>query len=63
MDESTSALNPEIERELYTEITRRTNVTVISIAHRMALAQYHDLRLTIVGDGSGQWHVEQLEKR
>ena len=56
-------MNPEIERELYTEITRRTNVTVISIAHRMALAQYHDLRLTIVGDGSGQWHVEQLEKR
>lgn len=60
LDESTSALNPEIEKELYTEITRRTTVTVISIAHRMALAQYHHVRLTIVGDGTGDWNVEKL---
>lgn len=63
LDESTSALNPEIEKELYEEITSSTDVTVISIAHRMALSKYHDARLHIVGDGSGKWSVEKLPKR
>ena len=34
--------------------------TVISIAHRLALAKYHQKRLHIVGDGSGEWRVETL---
>ena len=64
LDESTSALNPEIEADLYAEITNGSlDVTVISIAHRMALSKYHDKRLHIVGDGSGQWTVEDLTRR
>ena len=64
LDESTSALNPEIEEKLYSEITSGSmKVTVISIAHRMALSKYHDKRLHIEGDGSGKWTVESLSKR
>ena len=64
LDESTSALNPEIEADLYSEITNGSmDVTVISIAHRMALSKYHDKRLHIVGDGSGKWTVEELPGR
>jgi len=57
------ALNPEIESQLYEEMTTNSNVTVISIAHRLALSKYHDARLHIVGDGSGDWSLEQLEPR
>ena len=63
LDESTSALNPEIEKELYEEITRSTDVSVISIAHRMALSKYHDARLHILGDGRGECSEEKLPKR
>jgi ABC-type uncharacterized transport system fused permease/ATPase subunit len=63
LDESTSALNPEIEKELYTEIASSTDVTVISIAHRMALSKYHDYKLQIIGDGSGDWKIEKLQER
>ena len=61
LDESTSALNPEMEKELYTEITSTKSVTVISIAHRMELAKYHDKQLQILGDGSGRWTLKDLD--
>lgn len=63
LDESTSALNPEMEKQLYTELTKTQDVTIISIAHRLELAKYHDKELKIDGDGSGQWTLENLDRQ
>jgi len=60
LDEATSAVNPEGEKELY----RRTvamRTTVFSIAHRMELRHYHQLELQLTGDGSGDWRLLPLQ--
>ena len=63
LDESTSALNPEMEKQLYTELTKTEDVTIVSIAHRLELAKYHDKQLKIDGDGSGRWTLETLDRK
>ena len=61
LDESTSSLNPEMEKQLYTEMAKDENLTIISIAHRLELAKYHHKQLKIDGDGSGRWTLESLD--
>ena len=47
LDEATSSLDPEAEAELYTTIGHRLpETTVVSIAHRLDVARYHDEALT-----------------
>ena len=54
LDESTSAVNVEGETALYEEVARQ-KVTIISVAHRMALMRFHSWELRLKGDGSGEW--------
>ena len=48
LDEATASLDPEAEAALYGAIARHLpNTTVVSIAHRPALAEYHDRHLVV----------------
>ncbi|MEO9190366.1 MAG: ABC transporter ATP-binding protein/permease [Acetobacteraceae bacterium] len=48
LDEATASLDPEAEAELYRVLkTRLPDTTIISIAHRPAVAEMHDRRLVL----------------
>jgi putative ATP-binding cassette transporter len=48
LDEATASLDPESEAALYTAIRRRLpHTTVVSIAHRPAIADFHDRHLVL----------------
>jgi ABC-type dipeptide/oligopeptide/nickel transport system ATPase component len=60
LDDATAALDEETERRAYAVLTGRLpDATVVSIAHRPAVAQYHTRRWTIVprGDGRSELHA------
>eukprot|EP01035_Chromulina_nebulosa_P019511 gene19511-25407_t len=48
LDESTSALDVESERAMYS-LLNNLKVTYISVGHRPTLISYHDKRLTLLG--------------
>ncbi|MBC7634501.1 MAG: ABC transporter ATP-binding protein/permease [Acetobacteraceae bacterium] len=55
LDEATSSLDPEAELELYGLLkSQLPNTTIVSIAHRQALAPLHDRRLTFTRDATGK---------
>ena len=60
LDESTSAINADHERELYDAVLQ-TKTTVISIAHRLALRKYHQLELRFHGDGQGGYDLMKTQ--
>jgi vitamin B12/bleomycin/antimicrobial peptide transport system ATP-binding/permease protein len=51
LDEATSALDSENERRLY-ELLRRTQATLLSVAHRRDLVRFHGQVLELTSDGS-----------
>ncbi|MGE5622374.1 MAG: ABC transporter ATP-binding protein/permease [Bacillota bacterium] len=54
LDEATSALDPETEALLYSLVVRELpESAIISIAHREAVANFHDLRWRFVRDDIG----------
>jgi putative ATP-binding cassette transporter len=55
LDEATASLDPDAEAALYVAIRRRLpHTTVVSIAHRPAVADFHDRHLVLQrGDGPG----------
>ena len=55
LDEATSALDCANESALYARL-RKSGVTLISIAHRPAVLQYHTHVLQLLGDGAWQLH-------
>lgn len=55
LDESTSALDPENERMLYT-VLKSVGATVISVGHRPALVEHHTHVLELLGNGSWKIH-------
>ncbi|MGE5650015.1 MAG: ABC transporter ATP-binding protein/permease [Bacillota bacterium] len=55
LDEATSALDPESEAWLYELVSRELpDAAIISIAHREAVASFHDLRWRFVHEGWGR---------
>ena len=63
LDEATASLDPEAEQALYQVLkTRLPGTTLVSIAHRPAVAQFHDQRLVLdrPGDGAGVLRAEAL---
>ncbi len=60
LDEATSAINASGELGLYKTLLSRTRCTVFSIAHRLALRQFHKLELEFAGDGSGAFTIRKL---
>jgi len=54
MDEATSALDEASEKRLYELVTQRLpGATLVSIAHRPAVAAYHRKRFSLIPDGEG----------
>jgi putative ATP-binding cassette transporter len=54
LDEATASLDPESEAALYVAIRRKLpGTTVVSIAHRPALADYHDRHLIVERGAAG----------
>lgn len=59
LDEATSAINPDEEERLYTQVVSQ-GTTILSIAHRMALRKHHQLELRVAGDGTGAYELVEL---
>jgi putative ATP-binding cassette transporter len=54
LDEATASLDEAIEARLYRLLQERLpEATIVSIAHRTAVAAYHAKRFVLVGDGAG----------
>ncbi len=53
LDESTSAVDIDVEEFMYRNIQNMPGVTMISVGHRPTLQQFHHFTLTI--DGRGGW--------
>jgi vitamin B12/bleomycin/antimicrobial peptide transport system ATP-binding/permease protein len=64
MDEATSALDDAAQADLHRLLTARlTGTTVVSIAHRAAVAEFHDRTLELVrGEGGTARLVQQLAR-
>ena len=59
LDESTSAINPDEEGSLYQQFAE-LGITVFSIAHRLELMKFHQLRLHFAADGTGTWSLTEI---
>ncbi len=57
LDEATAALDAENEQALY-QALRGSQATLVSVAHRPELAQYHSQVLELESDGS--WRLQRL---
>ena len=62
LDEATASMDPESEAALYEAISRRLpNTTVVSIAHRPAVAAYHTRHLVLQRGEDGQARLVETE--
>ncbi len=52
-------VNPDEEGKLYGKLVD-AGATIISIAHRLELRQFHKRELILKGDGSGSWELRDL---
>lgn len=59
MDECTSAVSEEAERQAYA-LLRRAGVTAVSVGHRASLRGLHERVLTLEGPPSGDWEITHL---
>jgi vitamin B12/bleomycin/antimicrobial peptide transport system ATP-binding/permease protein len=61
LDEATSALDEGLEHTLYTLLRDELpDCVVVSVGHRSTLAQFHDDRLELLGDG--RWEATALRR-
>jgi ABC-type uncharacterized transport system fused permease/ATPase subunit len=59
LDESTSALDIDVEEEIYTNM-KEMGITLISVGHRPTLKKFHDYKLHL--DGQAGYKMEAMEK-
>jgi len=60
LDEATSAVNVQQEGPLYQAAIDR-NIMLLSIAHRPTVRSFHKWELKVLGDGSGNCSLAQIE--
>lgn len=59
LDEATSALDSKLETQVYQALlTQLPNITLLSVAHKPTLAQFHQQVLEL--QGAGNWRLSQL---
>ncbi len=58
LDESTSAVSVDIEKNLYVQC-KELGITCVTVSLRPALKPYHDFEFSF--DGEGGWTVQQIE--
>ena len=64
MDEATASLDPEAESELYGLLRRRLpGTTIISVAHRPAVAQFHDATMEFCRSPGQPGRLEEIERQ
>ena len=62
LDEATASLDPEAEAELYRTLKARlVNTTLVSIAHRPSVADFHDRRLVLRREEGREGELVQTE--
>ena len=64
MDEATASLDPDAETELYSLLRRRLlGTTIISVAHRPAVAQFHDAAVEFRRLPGQPGRLEEVERQ
>lgn len=58
LDEATASL-PGEEAVLLYQVLQQAGVTVVSVGHSRSLQKVHQQVLSIAGDGSGRWQLQQ----
>jgi ATP-binding cassette subfamily D (ALD) long-chain fatty acid import protein len=59
LDESTSALSPWLEAEMYAKLCQ-LRIPFHSVCHRPELAKWHTHMLTVTGNEAGSWKLEVI---
>lgn len=58
LDEATSALDLALEEKMYRVLAQIPGISYVSVGHRPSLAQFHDSRLTLTGEGYSLDRIE-----
>ena len=60
LDEATSAMDAEVESDLFEKL-KRSGITLVTVTHRASLLRFHERILTIKGGDERSWSLKAVE--
>ena len=60
LDEATSAMDAEVESDLFEKL-KRSGITLVTVTHCASLLRFHERILTIKGGGERSWSLKAVE--